>query len=460
MRFRFRDYSYPFGVLKYRRLMSQTPEWRPDRLEAWSRARRTAVVTHAHENVPYYRRLLEAHGIRPQDVDRQDVWNRIPLLDKEIVRTNTDDLISRTADLKRSMWVTTSGSTGMQLRILLDQNINAAAFALFWRAWGSGGYYHLGQRHAVMKGLHYEAGYKYNHAIRALELSSARVGPDTVRLYRDLIAKYRPRFLRGYPSAMYLFCRLLREHKLDLHVPMVISGSETLYDFQRREIEEVLSTRLYNHYTHWERCASVLECDAGHMHAQLDYGFHEILDEDGQPVPPGVSGVVTVTTMHNLGMPLIRYRTGDIASWSNERCDCGQPFPVINRIEGRQTDYLVVPGGKLISGTFAAAALWPLPNLLYSQIIQRKLGTVEVRIVKGSGYREPENTESVLRGLRSRLGEDMQIELQFCQLDQLERNPVGKIRQCFNRLSADDLARVNIPVSWGLHTASASEGGH
>jgi hypothetical protein len=47
----------------------------------------------------------------------------------------------------------------------------------------------------------------------------------------------------------------------------------------------------------------------------------------------------------------------------------------------------------------------------------------------------------------------MQIHLRFCQLEELERNPVGKIRQCFNRLSPEDLARVNIPVSWGLHMA-------
>jgi phenylacetate-CoA ligase len=451
MRFRFRDYSYPLGVLKYRRLFREAPTWNPERLEAWSRVRRTAIVNHAYQNVPYYRRLLDESGVRPQDVERPEVWSRIPLLEKEIVRNNTDDLIARTADLKRAMWVTTSGSTGMQLRILLDQNINAAAFALFWRAWGSGGYYRLGQRHAVMKGLYYEAGWKYNRAIRALELSSARVGPDTVRLFRELIQKHRPRFLRGYPSAMYLFCRLLKEHGLELHVPMVISGSETLYDFQRQEIEQVLGARVYNHYTHWERCASVLECDAGRMHAQLDYGYHEILGEDGQPVPPGVSGVVTVTTMHNLAMPLIRYRTGDIASWSAEPCSCGQPFPVINRIEGRQTDYLVAPDGRLISGTFAAAALWPLPHLLYSQIIQRELGKVEVRVVRGAGYREPENTQGVLGALRARLGEEMEMDLRFCQLEDLERNPVGKIRQCFNRLSADDLAKVNVPVSWGLH---------
>jgi phenylacetate-CoA ligase len=453
MRFRFRNYFYPFGVLKYRRLFKEAPYWSAGRLEEWSQARRAAILTHAYETVPYYRRAFDRHGIRPQDLTRPETWSRIPLMEKEIVRANTDDLISRTADPKRIMWVTTSGSTGMQLRIALDQNINAAAFALFWRAWGSGGYFHLGQRHAVMKGLFYEAGWKYNHAIRALELSSARVGPDTVRQFRDLILKYRPRFMRGYPSAMFLFSRLLRENGLELHVPMVISGSETLYDFQRKEIEDVLGARVYNHYTHWERCASVLECTSGRMHAQLDYGFHEILGEDGQPVPPGVSGVVTVTTMHNLAMPLIRYRTGDIASWSLEPCDCGQSFPVITKIEGRQTDYLVAADGKLISGTFAAAALWPLPNLLYSQIIQRELGKVEVRIVKGGGYREPENTEAVLAALRARLGDGMQIDLRFCQLEELERNPVGKIRQCFNRLSPEDLARVNIPVSWGLHMA-------
>lgn len=458
-RFRVRDYAAPLGVLKYHRLFTQAPRWSRERLEEWSRARRIAIVSHAYDNVPYYRRLFDQHGIRPAEVGRPEVWERIPVLEKEIIRANTDDLISRTVDPSRLMWVTTSGSTGMQLRILLDKHINAAAFALFWRAWGSGGYYHLGQRHAIMKGVFYEAGWRYNRKIRALELSTARVGPENVRLFRDLILKYKPRFMRGYPSAMYLFSRLLREQKLDLHIPMIISGSETLYDFQRKEIEDVLGARVYNHYTHWERCASVLECDAGRMHAQLDYGYHEILGEDGQPVPPNVNGVVTVTTMHNLAMPFIRYRTGDIASWSTETCECGQPFPVINRIEGRQTDYLIAAEGELVSGTFAAAALWPLPHLMYSQIVQRELGRIEVRIVKGAGYQEPESTRLVLDALKARVGPGLQIDLKFCGLADLERNPVGKIRQCFNRLTAEDLAKVNVPVSWGLHMAKTPDEG-
>ncbi|MGH8589515.1 MAG: phenylacetate--CoA ligase family protein [Gammaproteobacteria bacterium] len=455
--FRLRDYSYPLGVLKYHRLFKRAPHWSVHKLEAWSRARRTAIAAHAYAHVPYYRRLFDEHAIRPSEVGRAETWERIPLLEKEIIQANTDDFISRTADPKRTMWVTTSGSTGMQLRILLDHNINAAAFALFWRAWGSGGYYHLGQHHAVMKSMFYEAGWRYNRAIRALELSTARVGPENVRLFRDLILKYRPRFMRGYPSAMYLFSRVLREEGLDLHIPMIITGSETLYDFQRLEIENVLGARVYNHYTHWERCASVLECEAGRMHAQLDYGFHEILGEDGLPVPPNVNGVVTVTTMHNLAMPLIRYRTGDIASWSSERCECGQSFPVINRIEGRQTDYLIAAEGTLISGTFAAEALTGLPHLMYYQIVQEELGKIEVRIVKGNGY-QPESTHAVLTALQARVGPGIQIGVRFCGLEGLERNPVGKIRQCFNRLTPEDLARVNIPVRWGLHVARTPGG--
>jgi hypothetical protein len=69
---------------------------------------------------------------------------------------------------------------------------------------------------------------------------------------------------------------------------------------------------------------------------------------------------------------------------------------------------------------------------------------VEVRIVKGSAYREPENTQSVLAALRARLGEGIQIDLRFCQLEELERNPVGKIRQCFNRLSPERLRREGV----------------
>lgn len=449
MRFRIRDYAYPLKVLSCRRLMQQAPTWSPARLDDWVRERQTATVRHAYETVPYYRRLLHQHGIRPEQTDRQEVWTSIPTLAKETICEQPDTLISSSAAAFGAVWARTSGSTGLQLRILLDRNVNAAAFALFWRAWGSGGYYRLGQRHAVMKGLSHDAGWRYNRAIRALELSVARVDADSAGFFRDLLLRYRPRFMRGYPSAMYLFCRLLREQGLELHIPMIITGSEMLYDFQRQEIESVLGARLYNHYTHWERAASILECEAGRMHAQQDYGFHEIVDGEGKPVGPGVPGVITVTTLHNRAMPLIRYRTGDIGVWAAEPCSCGQSFPVVESIEGRQTDNLVTRSGALIPGTLAQSVLKTLPNVLYGQIAQYGVGQIEVRIVQGKGHRGPADIRTIIETMQQQLGADMKIEVRCCGIEDLERSPVGKIRLCFNRIPPEQLTQAGLPVSLG-----------
>jgi hypothetical protein len=65
----------------------------------------------------------------------------------------------------------------------------------------------------------------------------------------------------------------------------------------------------------------------------------------------------------------------------------------------------------------------------------------------------------VLDALKARVGPGLKIDLKFCGLEDLERNPVGKIRQCFNRLTPEDLARVNVPVSWGLHMAKTPDDG-
>ncbi len=446
MQFRLRDYASPFEVLVHHRRMRAAPFWSADRLDDWSRSRRTGIVAHAYRHVPYYRRLLDQHGIDPSKVEREEVWRRIPLLSKDILREHQEDLTASGAYSRGAVWAGTSGSTAAPLRFLLDRHVNAAAFALFWRAWSSGGHWRLGQRQAALKGLNHPDGWRYHRVIRTLEMSSGRLDRATARLYRELLSRFRPRFLRGYPSALYLFCRLLRDQGLAAHVPMVISGSEMLHDFQRSLIEAVLETRIYNPYTHWERAASILECDKGRMHAQEDYAHHEILDAEGNPVPAGVPGEITSTGLFNLAMPLVRYRTGDIARWSMERCPCGQVFPAVERIEGRQNDYLVSRSGTLIPSTYTVTGFKAFPEILYIQLIQRELESVEVRIVKAPGYRDPEDTERVRAELHVRLGRDMRLDIRFCTTDELERNPVGKIRSCYNRLPPAVIERYGLPA--------------
>ena len=102
--------------------------------------------------------------------------------------------------------------------------------------------------------------------------------------------------------------------------------------------------------------------------------------------------------------------------------------------------------GALIPSTYAVTAFKAFPELLYIQIIQRDLEGVEVRIVKAPGYRDPEDTRRVREELHIRLGREMRLDIRFCTTDELERNPVGKIRSCYNRLPPAIIERYGIPA--------------
>jgi hypothetical protein len=145
MQFRLRDYFSPLQVFAHHRRMREAPFWSPERLDAWSRPRRKGLIAHAYTHVPYYRRLLDEHGIDPTRVDRDEVWRRIPLLTKDILREHAGDLTATSRFSRGAVWAGTSGSTASPLRFLLDRRVNAAAFALFWRAWSSGGHWRLGR---------------------------------------------------------------------------------------------------------------------------------------------------------------------------------------------------------------------------------------------------------------------------------------------------------------------------
>ena len=152
-------------------------------------------------------------------------------------------------------------------------------------------------------------------------------------------------------------------------------------------------------------------------------------------------GEITVTSLHNWAMPLIRYRTGDMAAWSSEPCPCGQSFPMVERIEGRRADYLVTPEGRLVPATAARKGLTGIPGILCTQVIQWAPDRVEVRVVPDARCRHTEVIDVIRRDLNGRLGGEIGLEIRLCGLADLERSPVGKIRQCVSRLPQGDPLR-------------------
>src|SRR5262249_8028755 len=130
----------------------------------------------------------------------------------------------------------------------------------------------------------------------------------------------------------------------------IITSAMVLHNWQRRVIEEVFACRVTNRYGCEEVSLIACECERHEgLHVNADNLLVEVL-RDGRPAAPGEPGSVVVTDLSNRAMPLLRYQVGDVAVATDRLCPCGRGLPLLERIEGREADYVVTPSGRLISG--------------------------------------------------------------------------------------------------------------
>jgi phenylacetate-CoA ligase len=191
----------------------------------------------------------------------------------------------------------------------------------------------------------------------------------------------------------------------------------------REVIEAFFECRCYDHYGQSEGVCWVMQCPHGRMHVVPEFGLLEILDEAGQPCRPGVVGEMVVTGFINKAMPLIRYRTGDEAAWAaNQQCACGQPFPIVERLEGRVDDYLVTADGRRIGRL--STAVKGSPSIHSAQIVQDRPGHAYLLVKPGNNYRRVDG--QVVRGdILKRIGT---FGIDVMEVDDIPRTRAGKLK--------------------------------
>jgi phenylacetate-CoA ligase len=230
----------------------------------------------------------------------------------------------------------------------------------------------------------------------------------------------------GYPSALFVLAKLLLNRGERLPVLAAITSSETLYDFQREAIETAFECRVFDYYAAAERVIFSVQCDRhmGH-HLCEEYGLTEVLGDNDEPVPVGTEGFLVGTTLHNRGMPLIRYRTTDRCALIAGRCPCGRQLQLTEDVTTKSEDLLRLRDGRLIPPSVLTHPFKPLDAIEGSQIVQTELDRLLVRIVPGGEFGERERNH-LLRELRLRLGEDMHIDIEC--VDELPRTARGKFK--------------------------------
>ncbi|MGV7206269.1 glycosyltransferase [Oxalobacteraceae bacterium A2-2] len=387
------------------------------------------LLSHAQRHVPYYRGLGLRAGAALAD------W---PLLRKEDIRADSAAFMADGAPpLQRCH---TGGSSGEPLVFHVGKERVSHDVAAKWRAtrwWGVD----IGDREMALWGSPIELGAQdrvrrwRDRLLNSRLLPAFAMSPAHMDRYLDQLRRWRPAMLFGYPSALCLLAGHARARGLALDglgLRVVFVTGERLYPAQRQLLGEVFGAPVANGYGGRDAGFIAHECPSGGMHVSAEDIVVEILDRQGQPVPAGVSGNIVVTHLASGSFPFIRYLTGDIGALSEQPCPCGRGLPVLERIEGRSTDFVVAQDGTVLHGLALIYILRELPQVRAFRIIQESLALTRVQLVP-DGPLAPALLDAIVAGFRARLGAATEIAIE--QVDAIAAEASGKYRYVTSKVA-------------------------
>lgn len=432
------DYSRGTRTLRCLKELEESQWWSRDKILELQNQRLRELVKHAYDRVPYYSHIFDERGLKPNDIDCGEALVKLPILTKQIIRNSLNDLMARGFPAKETILSATGGSTGEPLMFYTtrDEQYNWG-FAKAQRAYRWVGYeigdkiVLLGHRFPYHSTLDKIEKVAKDLFMRTVFFSASGMSRSNIPLLAKKLREFQPKFIRGYPSAIYLLARFMeREGKPKFIPKAIITGGEQLYDYQRELHREVFECETFSHYSSWEMHSIAAECiEHSGYHIAAESVIVEIVDDKGRLAPVGSGGRILVTNLQNYAMPFIRYEIGDTGAISNQACPCGRGLPLLVKLSGRTDDVIFTRSGKSIPGLALPRGFLAYLGIEHVQIVQQRYEEVIVKIVLNREYSQEhkgELTTRIIDQYRPILGEDMDIIIEF--VDQILPTVAGKRR--------------------------------
>lgn len=408
----------------------------------WQDMRLRELIKHAYDTVPYYRDLFDRENLKPDDIKSQADLPKIPVLTRADIQNNIKALISTDYGKSKLKAGHTSGTTGSPLEVFYDERVIKATYVLMDRQykWAGATLSRGGDRIAVLRGNVIVPAiqkkppfWRYNYFHNQLLMSAFHLSKDNLKYYLLELDRYQPKVIDGYPSTLYVLARHLNSIGQTFPVKAVITSSETLYDFQRAEIEKAFCCKIFDYFAAAERVIFSTECEQhkGH-HLGMEYGITEVLDSDLKPVTYGEKGLLVGTSLHNYGMPMIRYVTNDISSIKKERCPCGRKSPLMDSVSTKAEDIIALRDGRMISPSVLTHPFKPMHSVEESQIIQEDYDDIIIKLVVNQTYSESDAAH-LTKEFQQRLGENVNIAIEV--VDVLSRTKSGKFKWVISKVA-------------------------
>jgi len=348
-------------------------------------------IQYLNKNSLFYRNMFIRENINPDDIRTIKDLKKIPFTTKNDLNYHNEQFICVDRS-KITDYVTTSGTLGDPVTFALtDGDLERLAYNEYISFICSDGSPEDIYQLMCTIDRRFMAGLAYFLGIRKLGAGVIRVGNGLPELQWDTIKRIKPTIMIAVPSFILKMLEYADKNGIDYNSTSVtkavcigenIRNTDFSYNSIGKKITDRWKIKLYSTYASTEKGTSFNECSAGmggHLHPELIIA--EILDEHGNDVGEGETGELVFTTLGVEGMPLLRYRSGDLCQFFSAPCSCGRNTIRLGPIVGRRNHMI-----KYRGTTLYPPALYDIldsvheVSMYYIEVYTNDIGTDEILI--------------------------------------------------------------------------------
>jgi phenylacetate-CoA ligase len=435
---------WDFYTLGYLRAESHLPFAPIDEVIKLQNRRIRSIVSFAYATVPYYREVMDDAGLRPDDFRTADDLARLPLLEGREVARTPDRFVSAHYRMRRGLSLDTSGTSGIY------RTIHWSPAALF-------GALAAGRRQRIVLSHFVDRKSGYREVVLArraattdkvrgfYEMNSWVPGfVDLTRLTLsadqpfgeliDQMDEFRPDVVMGYGCHLGALYRWARHNRDQIHKPRaIVFGAEAMPEYDRSLIEKDHRVPVLAVYEAVEALRTAFQCELRKgYHISLDQVALRVVDDAGQTLPAGSTGHVVLSNLTNRGTVLLNYKLGDLVTLGTTPCPCGRSLPVIEQIEGRSDDLIVMPSGEATPALVFLAPLRDVGGTSQLQLEQEALRHFTIRAVPTPGVDRADVALHLQERLKSSISNDIDVTVEW--YDTIPPGPSGKVTVAISRV--------------------------
>lgn len=421
----------------------------PEQLEQGQLTQLRTLLTHATARVPYYRDLFRERGIRPDDIRTMEDFRRLPLLGRPVYQAEAGRLHAEgLPDGMRDVGtLSTSGTSGVPIDVRQTDRVHLWWLAFLLRDTEWSGVDPRGSLAAIrpirqpgafgrrlLEGVAQPTWGDGLHSVIETGRSWVMDIHQDPRRQLAWLRRIDPDYLLSHPTnAEFLAGLALEEGRRLPRLRVIQTISEMLTDASRARVTAAFGVPVRQVYTCTEAGYVASECpEGGGWHVHAENVILEVLDEAGQMCPPGATGRVVLTTLHNFLAPFLRYDIMDEAVVSPARCACGRGLPTLVRVVGKRNIMLQLPGGRAKTSSDLVYGLRKIGGTHQFQIVQRAVDHVVVRVVASAAW-TAEHPGRVVAAVRAHFEAPVRVEV--ARVQRIPPTAGGKVHDVVSELT-------------------------